>query len=285
MEAHLTAATEFDLQLSSGRIRARRTGSPTAPLVLLIHGLSAHLHSFDFLVERLSAQNLQLVAVDLRGRGRSEITPPGTYGLDAHSRDVLEIATLLGAEQFDLVGWSMGAVIGLGVAALAPQRLRRLVLIDHAGHMDAGPTEKILKGLERLDLVVEQPSIYLEAIRLGGSIKPWSAFWDNYYRYELQPVEHGYQPSTDRLACLDDLRSLEAEDFQSLWLKVSAPTLLIRCLVPVNGGHIVPEQVRDQIRQAIPQLQIAELPVDHYIVLVSDSTATLIAGFLRSAPA
>ena len=272
--------SEFDLQLSSGRIRARRVGRATAPLVLLIHGLSAHLHSFDYLVGQLAGRDLQLVAVDLRGRGRSAMTGPGSYGLAAHCHDVLEIATLLGADRFDLVGWSMGALIGIGVAAQAPERLGRLVLIDHAGSMDAAPTEKIGKGLERLDLVVDQPSTYLNAIRLAGGINPWSAFWDDYYQYELQPVPDGFQPSTSKAACQEDLLSLRIEDFHALWQRISMPTLLIRCLVPIAGGYIVPERERDAIRLAVPQIQIAELPVDHYIVMVSSDTAHLIDEFL-----
>ena len=275
-----STSSEFDLQLSSGRIRARRVGSPTAPLVLLIHGLSAHLHSFDYLIEQLSCGDRQLVAVDLRGRGRSEITPAGSYGLDAHCRDVLEIATLLGAEQFDLVGWSMGALIGIAVAAQASSRLKRLVLIDHAGAMDAGPTEKIGKGLLRLDMVVDRPQTYLGAIRLAGGINPWSPFWDDYYRYELHAVEHGYQPSTSKAACQEDLLSLRNEDIHALWLKISMPTLLIRCGVPIADGFIVPERERDALKRAVPQLQIAELPVDHYIVMVSPDTARAVDQFL-----
>lgn len=276
----ITQTSEFDLQLTSGRIRARRVGSPMAPLVLFIHGLSAHLHSFDYLIEQLAGRDLQLVAVDLRGRARSEITPAGSYGLHTHCRDVLEIATLLGAAQFDLVGWSMGALIGIAVAAQAPQRLKRLVLIDHAGAMDAGPTEKIGKGLERLDLVVDRQETYLGAIRLGGSINPWSPFWDNYYRYELQAVEQGFQPSTSRAACQEDLLSLRKEDFHALWPKISMPSLLLRCQVPIADGFIVPVRERDAIKKAVPQLQIAELPVDHYIVMVSADTARAVDQFL-----
>jgi pimeloyl-ACP methyl ester carboxylesterase len=283
MPAQATSS-EFDLQLRSGRVRVRRVGSPTAPLVLFIHGLSAHLHSFDYLIEQLAGRDLQLVAVDLRGRGRSEITPAGSYGLHAHCRDVLDIATLLGAQEFDLVGWSMGALIGIAVAALAQvqatPRLKRLVLIDHAGAMDAGPTEKIGKGLERLDLVMDRPETYLDAIRLGGSINPWSPFWDNYYRYELQAVAQGVTPSTSRQACQEDLISLRTEDFHALWPKISVPALLIRATVPIADGFIVPERERDAIKQAVPQLQIAELPVDHYTVMVSSDTARVLDQFI-----
>lgn len=276
----LSDIQEFDLQLSSGRVHLRRTGSATAPLVLLIPGLSAHLHCFDVIVDQLAGRDLQLVTVDLRGRGRSEVTPAGTYGLAAHCRDVLEIATLLGAHEFELIGWSMGALIGIMAAAQAPQRLKRLVLIDHAGRMDSGPVEKIRRGLDRLDIVVTQPADYLALIRTSGSIEPWSEFWDHYYQVELAPVAFGYQPSTSKMACLEDLEDLLTEDFATCWTKLSMPTLLIRCMVPIAGGLIVPQQECDQMRQAVPQLQVAELDVDHYIVMVSDETTRLIHCFL-----
>ena len=275
-----TSESEFDLQLASGRIRARRVGSPTAPLVLFIHGLSAHLHSFDYIIDQLAGRNLQLVAVDLRGRGRSDMTEPGSYGLEAHCRDVLDIATLLGAEKFDLVGWSMGALIGIAVAATAPQRLHRLVLIDHAAAMDPGPVEKIGKGLERLDVVVDRPETYLNAIRLAGGINPWSPFWDTYYRYELHQVAGGFTPSTSKAACQEDLGSLRSADFHTLWAGISMPALLIRCQVPIAGGFIVPERERDRMQQVVSHLQVAEVPYDHYIVMVSPETARLVDNFL-----
>ena len=271
----------FDLQLKSGRVHARRIGSPHAPLVLMLHGLSAHLHSFDFIAEQFAGRNLQLVAVDLRGRGRSEITPPGSYGMAAHARDVLEIATLLDADQFDLIGWSMGALIGIAVANLAPQRLRHLVLIDHAGKMDAGPIEKITLGLNRLDVVVNQPSDYLDAIRLAGSISPWSPFWDTYYGYELGGYQQGYKPTTSRAACLEDLHDFMKIDFQMMWKNLTMPTLLVRCQRPVGGGFIVPESERDLIQQIAPDISVAEFEFDHYKIMESDTAANTIKEFLR----
>ena len=276
----LSDVSEFDLQLHSGRVRVRRSGSPTAALVLLIPGLSAHLHCFDLIVEQIAGLGLQLVCVELRGRGRSEVTPAGSYGLAAHSRDVLEIATLLGASEFDLIGWSMGALIGIMVAAQAPQRLRRLVLLDHAGRMDNGPVEKIRRGLDRLEVVVPTPADYLALMRNSGSIQPWSAFWDQYFQYELAPVDNGVQPSTSKMACLEDLDDLLHADFVSSWKQLCMPTLLIRGLVPIAGGLIVPQRECDHMRQVVPQLQVADLEVDHYIVMVSSETTRLIARFL-----
>jgi pimeloyl-ACP methyl ester carboxylesterase len=270
----------FDLQLTSGRVRVSRSGESTAPWVILLHGLSAHLHSFDYLAASLANKNLQLVAVDLRGRGQSEISPAGSYGMEAHARDVLEIADMLGAKQFDLIGWSMGALIGIVVANLAPQRVKKLVLIDHAGKMDASPTEKIIQGLNRLDVVVRQPADYLDAIRLAGTITPWSPFWDHYYQYELGPVAGGFQPTTDKAACLEDLHDLMKTDFQPLWKNLTMPTLLIRCLKPVSNGFIVPESERDLIRQIAPALTVAEFDFDHYKIMESAEALHAIEQFV-----
>ena len=65
---------DSDISLASGRLRVRRWGAADAPAVVCVPGLSANLCGFDRLAERLAGDTLQLVAIDLRGRGRSEVT-------------------------------------------------------------------------------------------------------------------------------------------------------------------------------------------------------------------
>src|SRR3954467_3934581 len=99
---------ERDVVLGTGRLYARRWGPDAgAPPVVCIPGLSANARSFDRIGEALAAAGRHVLALDLRGRGRSEVTAPGTYGWDAHARDVLDAARSLGAERADLVGHSM----------------------------------------------------------------------------------------------------------------------------------------------------------------------------------
>ena len=83
---------DSDVPLESGRLRVRRWGAADAPAVVCVPGLSANLCGFDRLAERLAGDTLQLVAIDLRGRGRSEVTGAGTYGWRNHARDVLGVA-------------------------------------------------------------------------------------------------------------------------------------------------------------------------------------------------
>jgi len=101
-------AQDFDLELLRGRLRARRFGDSSGVTALCVPGLSSNSRVFERLGERFEREGRSLVAFDLRGRGRSEVTEPGTYGWENHARDVLEAAEAMGIEQFDFVGHSMG---------------------------------------------------------------------------------------------------------------------------------------------------------------------------------
>ena len=177
-------STELDLKLASGTVHARRWGSPDAPLALWVHGLSANLHAFDYLAERIAGPSRQLVALDLRGRGRSEITAPGSYGLTAHAQDALEAATLLGADRFDYVGWSLGALIGITGAGLAGERLRSLALpAVNLGIIMAAYVTRVTRS-SMLEVLGED---YIRTARAKG-VPTRAVIWRHAFRNGLIPV-------------------------------------------------------------------------------------------------
>jgi pimeloyl-ACP methyl ester carboxylesterase len=272
---------EFDLALPGGAVHAQRWGPPDAPLALCVHGLSANMHAFDFLAERIAGPDRQVVAIDLRGRGRSAITPPGTYGLTAHAEDVLEAATVLGADRFDLVGWSLGALIGITAAGLAAHRLRTLTLIDHCGREDPAAYAAVRQGLDRLDAVVDRPEDYVRRIRDAGAVSPWNEYWTRLYTYELEPVGDRFTPRTDKAACLEDLDSPERDRVRDGWAKITMPALLVRATVPLNGGDVVPVADRDALRATAPDLRLAETACNHFGVMTDPATAAAIAALLE----
>ncbi|MFZ0833139.1 MAG: alpha/beta hydrolase [Mycobacterium sp.] len=274
---------DFDLSLPSGRIRARRWGDEGAPLLLCVHGLSANLTAFAELGERLGGPQRQVVAFDLRGRGRSEVTPPGTYGLDNHARDVLAVADQLGADEFDVAGWSLGALICMRLALFAPARLRSVTLIDHAGPSDRAALVPIRAGLDRLDAVVATPDAYIEAIRADGVIEPWSAFWDACYTYELEQFADGlWRPSTFRGAAEEDLYQDWPGDWSDHWRALTMPTLLIRALKPLNGALIVPDRAVAGLLSTNPAVRVVETPdSNHFTCIVDPITLSAVDELLR----
>jgi len=277
-------STELDLKLASGTVHAHRWGPTDAPLALCVHGLSANLHAFDYLAERIASPGRQLVALDLRGRGRSEITAPGTYGLTAHAQDALDAATLLGAERFDYVGWSLGALIGITAAGLASERLRSLTMIDHVGTVDPAAYSAVRAGLNRLDAVVDDPADYLAAIRGAGVVTPWNEYWDRIYRYELGERADGrYSPVTDKAACTEDLDLASTGEVTGAWAKITMPALLLRATVPFGGDALVVSEADAlALQRAAPGVRVIDVDRNHFGIMTDDGVVAATGGLLAN---
>jgi 3-oxoadipate enol-lactonase len=272
------------LQLSSGRVHAERRGPPQAPVVVGIPGLSANLRGFDFLAERLAAAGRQVVALDLRGRGLSEVTGPGTYGWPAHARDVLELADQLAVERFAVLGQSMGAFVAMEIARLAPGRLMAAVLLDACGVPDPQTVSPIRAAVARLGSVYPSLEGYLALVQQLGTVRPWSPYWERYFRYELAEVPGGVQARSDRAAVLEDADYGEANDLRKLWSSLTMPVLLVRATQPLLGevGFIVPAGERDAFLAAVPSAALVEIDANHYGVNTHPDSAAAIVRFLSA---
>ncbi len=262
---------EITLDLPSGRLQAVSHGG--GPLVLCLHGLSSNSRAYDFLGERLAGAGFRAVVPDLRGRGLSPVTPPGSYGLDSHVADVIAAANALGAETFDVCGWSMGGLIGILAASAAAGRLRRLVLLDHAGRMDEAAVQAVRTSLDRLDGIVGDPDEHVEQVKASGAIERWLPQWDALYRRELRQAEAGrWVVRTSRAACEEDLADMTARDWKEAWRPLAVPTLLVRGTRPMNGGYIVPESERDGLVARAAQPTLVEVDETHSDVMTADAT-------------
>lgn len=263
---------EITLDLPSGRLQAVSHGG--GPLVLCLHGLTANGRAFDFLGQRLAGAGFHAVAPDLRGRGLSPVTPPGSYGLDAHVADVIAAANALGAETFDVAGWSMGALIGILAASTASGRLRRLVLLDHAGRMDGAATDGVRAGMGRLDAIVGDPIEHVEAVKATAGIERWLPQWDATYRRELRQAEDGrWVARTSRAACEEDLADMVARDWKEAWRPLAMPTLLVRSTrAYAGGGYIVPVSERDGLLARAARPTLAEVDATHWDIVTDDAT-------------
>jgi pimeloyl-ACP methyl ester carboxylesterase len=271
----------IDFALQSGRIRAERWGDPGAPLVLCVHGLTANLKAFSWLAEGLVRSGRQVVAIDCRGRGRSEVTPPGSYGLDAHASDVLSIVEQLNAGRFSYIGWSMGALIGMAVAARAGASLQQLIMLDHVGPMDPEATALVEASLDRLDAIVDTPEQYIDAIRSRSVVDPWTPFWSRVYGYELARRDDGrWAPTTSKAACAEDLSRFD-RDWSELWRAVEVPTTLVRCNGQLAGTLLLSEAHRDQFTAAVTDVTVVETDTNHYTVMTDPATLAGAVAALR----
>ncbi len=281
MDKDLSTGRDFDLRLPSGRLRARRFGSANAPLALCLPGLSANLASFDFLAERIAGERLQVVALDLRGRGRSETTGPGTYGWPNHARDAFAAADALGAERLSLIGQSMGGAVAMQAAATDASRIERIVLLDICGVPDPASAAAIGASVNRLGQVAPSTESYVQAVRRLGLIDPWSDYWDRYFAYELEPVEGGVRSRSDREAVLEDAAYGEAHPPYPLWASLSMPVLLLRATREIlpGMGRIVSDTDRRRFPAEVASASVVDIDANHYTVNTADASVAAIRRF------
>jgi pimeloyl-ACP methyl ester carboxylesterase len=109
--------------------------TPDRAPVLMLHGLTQQSHVFDAAATRLG-RGRRCVALDLRGRGESGWAPPSTYTVPRYVEDVRRVLDALGIGAAHVIGTSLGGLIGLSLAAVAPARLRSLVLNDIGPEID-----------------------------------------------------------------------------------------------------------------------------------------------------
>jgi pimeloyl-ACP methyl ester carboxylesterase len=98
----------------------------SATPVVLLPGTGLTARSWDVVAASLSATR-SVLAVDLRGHGASGW--PGEYSIELMAQDVGGLLERRGG-LVDLVGHSLGGLVGLRVAAAHPALVRRLVLED-----------------------------------------------------------------------------------------------------------------------------------------------------------
>jgi pimeloyl-ACP methyl ester carboxylesterase len=270
--------------LRLGQLQVECLGPEHGRLVVGLPGLSANLRAFDLLAERCATAGLRFAALDLRGRGLSEDTGPGTYGWPRHARDVAHVSRLLDAPRFSIVGWSMGAYVGMEVARRMPGCVDRLVLVDAVGSVDEAARQLVRASAERVGAVYPSPSAYLERVRGLGTIEPWHDFWDAYFLYDLAEVEgEGVRPRTSRTAVLEDLEYGACHDARDLWSHLAMPVLLVRATRPFHpqlGGCAVAPELVERFEAEVPHAETVEVAANHYGVVADPEAADAVARFV-----
>lgn len=109
------------------RIRYLRAGS--GPPLLLVHGLLGYSFSWRFAIPTL-AQHATIYAIDLLGTGYSDRPPGMDCSFEASAERLLRFMDATGLASCDLLGTSHGGAVAMTAAASAPDRIRRLILVD-----------------------------------------------------------------------------------------------------------------------------------------------------------
>lgn len=249
------------------------------PPVLCVHGLTRNGRDFDRLAAALARRGRRVVCPDMPGRGRSErLSDPMLYAVPTYVTACAHLIAALGAETVDWVGTSMGGLIGIGMAAVPGQPIRRMVLND------VGPFV---------------PAAALARIKAHVGADPAFPGHDALEAH-LRRVHEAFGPMTDEdwrhlalhSARLDDTGTIRlhydpaiaapmpevAQDLElwALWEAIAIPVLVLRGAL----SDILPAETAARMA-AKPGVTLHTVPgVGHVPALVDDDQIGRVAAFL-----
>src|SRR5881396_2805112 len=96
-------------------------GAPTAPAVVLLHGITGHARAWDDEARTLAA-GYRVLVLDQRGHGDSDPAPDGDYTVTTMAGDLAAFADALRLRHFSVVGLSLGGRVAIAFAGSQPER-------------------------------------------------------------------------------------------------------------------------------------------------------------------
>jgi pimeloyl-ACP methyl ester carboxylesterase len=255
-------------------------------VMLLLPGLTANAHSFDGLIEAGLSDRLQVLALDLRGRGFSS-KPATGYTMSHHAADVIGLMDALDINQAIIGGHSFGGLLTMYLAANYPDRVSKIVVLDAAARL-VNPTviELISPSLERLGKVVASWDVYLTMIKKAPFYQGW---WDvtieSYFRADVQINADGSVQARSRPENITEaLHGANDEDWFKHLAAIRQPAILIRGTAAFGLSGAPPVVTDEEARETIDLIagcRYVEVPGNHMTMLYREGARRIVEAISR----
>lgn len=258
--------------------------------VVCIHGLTRNSRDFEDMAPWLAASGRRVLAVDVRGRGKSgRSADPMRYQLPVYARDMLAMLDALGIARAHFIGTSMGGLITMMLAARHRRVIASAILNDVGPEIDPA-------GIARIAGYAGQPV----------AIETWDDAVAHFKRTSSVAfpnlADDDWRVLTER-ACIADEQGRPQFDYDPsiavpimakplprrsllawlLFLRLarSRPTLLIRGEL----SDLLSQSIAAKMRRAAPRMAYAEVAgVGHAPLLSEDAAKHAIGAFLEAKP-
>lgn len=259
-------------------------GANHRPPLLCLHGLTRNSRDFKEFAERYERE-WRVIALDFRGRGLSDYDPlPARYTPPTYAADVLQLLDQLSIDEAVFAGTSLGGLVTMIVAALAPQRIRAAILND------VGP-ELTAAGLDRIKTYVGKDVRFAswdeaaDAITANNGHVPASyshADWVKVAHRACREREGAIVYDYD-MAIVQPFEALGAVPKVDMWSLFEA--LARKSLLVVRGEHsdLLSAGALERMQELVPDMTSVTVPgVGHAPTLDEPEAVEAIDRFLGS---
>lgn len=289
--ADLTWTSADGLTLAA-RDYAASSGPARLP-VICIHGLTRNSRDFEVVAPRIAALGRRVLALDVRGRGRSAYDPnPLNYNPAVYAGDVIALMVQAGLSRAIFVGTSMGGLIAMTLAAMRPNLIGGVVLNDVGPEIGQAGLTRISSYVGGAPQVADWRQAADYARSTNGQALPnlGDADWDVFARRIFRQEASGalvldYDPAISQAfkAAPTSAPATPAPDLWPLFVALTAgrPALLVRG----ETSDILDPAIAERMGLAAPHMNRADVAgVGHAPLLEEPVAESAIATFLQTAP-
>lgn len=262
------------------------TGLP----VVCLHGLTRNSRDFEIVAPRIASLGRRVIAPDMRGRGKSANDPdPAHYVPAVYAQDVLTLLDALSVPKAIFVGTSMGGIITMVIAALAPDRIAASVLNDVGPKLASEGIARIASYVGQTQPVASWTDAAAAVRSLVGLAHPGhledQAYWDAYARrtWRERPdgkIEVDYDPAI--ALAFTDVEAAPVVDMTPLFAALAKkPVLSVRGML----SDLLTAEAVAEMRAAKPDLVTADVPNTGHAPMLDEPEAwDALLDFLAIAP-
>jgi pimeloyl-ACP methyl ester carboxylesterase len=222
----------------------------------------------------LAERGFRVIAIAAPGAGETpSLDDPDDYLPSRLAQLVIDLADGAGCERFVFMGHSWGGTIGVQLAAMHPERVEALVLLD-AGYSDFGTDEsreELVRRFEadQAEFAFESWDAFFDFVR--ERVREWRPSLEPRYREGMVEVDGKIVPRASARAAAWARYGLAAEPPRAAHARLSAPVLLLL------AADADPEDFAERVPQAV----VERVDSGHDIVEdAPDETARLVAEWL-----
>lgn len=249
-----------DFTTSDGkRIYFEDHGSGT-PLLCLA-GLTRNSRDFSYFAPH--ATELRMIAMDYRGRGRSDYDPDFmNYNVFRESHDAIELLDVLGIEKAAILGTSRGGLIAMALAASHPERLAGVILNDVGPVIETSGIAKIMAyvGAQPTAKTYDEAAAALKHVMEpqfpGVPLEIWRKQAEIQYKQQGDRLALRYDPAL-RKALLEQAASGAIPDY---WLFFEALRNIPCGAIRGANSDVLSAETLAEMHRRHPGLISAEVP-------------------------
>lgn len=275
-------ASQFITLPSGANVHFRDQGQRLGPVLVLLHGSNASLHTWEPWVAQLGNQ-FRVISVDLPAHGLTGSVPGNDYSQEGMAKFVYDFTAALKLAPFALAGNSMGGAVAARFAIEHPERLTHLILVDAGGMPTATERDPGLGfRLARMP-VIQNIMLYVTPRSLFEDGLKKAIFDDTLVTPEM--VDRYWELNRREGARAAMLKRFQAPDdtfVQDNAAKIATPTLLLWG----SEDTLTPPDIGEAYAVAIPNSKLIEYDNVGHIPMeeVSDQSARAVREFLSPAP-